>query len=90
MLLLENDRVSESDAPLRRCAGELEAAAAAHYRRSALGACADCYLALERIARALDDERTALRARFWHATALHGLGLHEEALVGMEGHGTRS
>ncbi len=85
MLLLTSDRVPERDVPrLRRYASDLEALASSHYRRSALGASADCYLALERIARALGDEASALRARFWHATALHGLGQHEEALAGME------
>jgi tetratricopeptide (TPR) repeat protein len=85
MLILANGQEPGADtARLRRHASGLETLARAHYHRSALAACADCYLELERVAHALDDEATGLRARFWYATALHGLGRHEEALVAME------
>jgi len=85
MLILASDSEPTADLErLRRHAGALESSARAHYHRSALAACADCYLELERVACALDDETTVLRARFWYATALHGLGRHEEALIAME------
>jgi hypothetical protein len=64
MLILSSDPDPAADiARLRRHASGLETLARAHYHRSALAACADCYLELERVAHALDDEATALRAR---------------------------
>jgi hypothetical protein len=63
MLILGRARGSEADAArLRRHAAAVEDLARSHYQRSALAASADAYLALKRIAVALEDETLELRA----------------------------